>query len=137
VNVLVPNLSELVALTGGGVPDTLEDVADRARVLTHDRAVVVTLGERGALIVEAAGHTHVPAPAVDAVDTTAAGDAFCGTLASHLARGGALHGAVQKAVRVGALTTMRHGALDALPSGAEIEGDPDAGMTSGRRNAWH
>jgi ribokinase len=124
VNVLVPNLTELVALTGGGAPDTLEEVAERARVLAHDRAVVVTLGERGALIVEAPGHTHVPAPAVDAVDTTAAGDAFCGSLASHLARGRSLPAAVEEAVRVGALTTTRHGALDALPSSAEIEGTP-------------
>lgn len=120
VDVLVPNLPELAALTGGGAPETLEEVARRGRDLADGGAVVVTLGERGALVLDAEGDTHVPAPAVDAIDTTGAGDAFCGSLAAQLARGRALVDAVRDAVRVGALSATRPGALEAFPSRDEI-----------------
>jgi ribokinase len=120
VDVLVPNLPELAALTGGGSPDTLEEVARRGRDIADGGAVVVTLGERGALVLDAEGDTHVPAPAVDAMDTTGAGDAFCGSLAAQLARGRALVDAVRDAVRIGALSTTRPGALEAFPSRDEI-----------------
>lgn len=120
VDVLVPNLPELAALTGGGAPETLEEVARRGRDLAYGGAVVVTLGERGALVLDAEGNTHVPAWEVDAIDTTGAGDAFCGSLAAQLARGRALVDAVRDAVRVGALSTTRQGALEALPSRDEI-----------------
>jgi ribokinase len=114
VDVLVPNLPELAVLTGGGAPTTIEEVAERGRGLADGRAVVVTLGERGALILDAQGETHVPAPQVDAIDTTGAGDAFCGSLAAQLARGRSLVDAVRDAVHVGALSTTRHGALEAV-----------------------
>ncbi|MET0770653.1 MAG: ribokinase, partial [Solirubrobacteraceae bacterium] len=80
VDVLVPNAPELGALTGGGVPSTVEEVAARARLLAGGCAVVVTMGESGALVVEDEETTHVPAPRVDAINTTGAGDAFCGSL---------------------------------------------------------
>jgi ribokinase len=120
VDVLVPNLPELAALTGGGAPETLEEIAGRGRYLAQGGAVVVTLGERGALVLDAEGSTHIPAPVVDAIDTTGAGDAFCGSLAAQLARGRALVDAVRDAVRVGALSTTHQGALEALPSRDEI-----------------
>ncbi len=115
-DVLVPNRTELVALTGGGTADTTA----RARALGGDRAVVVTLGERGALVVERGEPTPVPAPRVEAIDTTAAGDAFCGSLAAELLHGTPLLEAARVAVRVGALATTRRGALAGLPSRAEI-----------------
>jgi ribokinase len=120
VDVLVPNLPELAALTGGGAPETLDEIARRGRHLTPGRAIVVTLGERGALVLDAEGDTHVPAPAVNAIDTTGAGDAFCGSLAAQLARGRALVDAARDAVSVGALSTTRAGALEAFPSRDEI-----------------
>ena len=83
-------------------------------------AVVVTMGEAGALVVDGDGETHVPAPRVDAIDTTGAGDAFCGSLAAGLARGRSLVDAVSRAVRIGSLSTLRHGALESFPTAAEI-----------------
>jgi ribokinase len=120
VDVLVPNLTELVALTGGGAGDALAEASDRARALAGDGAIVVTLGEHGALVLDGGEETRVPAPHVAAIDTTAAGDAFCGSLASELLRGRALLDAVRVAVQVGALATTRRGALSGLPRPAEI-----------------
>jgi ribokinase len=120
VDVLVPNTPELRALTGGGVPSTLEEVAARARLLADETAVVVTMGESGALVVAHEETTHVPAPRVHAIDTTGAGDAFCGSLAAGLAGGLSLVGAVRDAVRVASRSTLRRGALEALPTAGEI-----------------
>src|SRR3954468_12881243 len=78
VDVLVPNLTELVALTGGGAGDVIAEASERALALAGDRSVVVTLGEHGALVVDHGEQAAVPAPRVDAIDTTGAGDAFCG-----------------------------------------------------------
>lgn len=121
VDVLVPNLTELVALTGGGDGDLLAQAPARARALAGDRSVVVTLGEHGALVVDRGEETRVPAPRVDAIDTTAAGDAFCGSLASALLNGRPLLEATRIAVQVGALATTRRGALSGLPRRSEIE----------------
>ena len=72
VDVLVPNRGELETLAGGrGDPVTL------ARSITAARAVVVTLGAEGAVVVEGDRAERVRAPQVEAVDTTGAGDAFC------------------------------------------------------------
>jgi ribokinase len=120
VDVLVPNLPELAELTGGGTPDSLDEIAARARGLAVRGAVVVTLGERGALVLGSEGDAYVPAPEVKAVDTTGAGDAFCGSLAAQLARGRGLVDAVRDAVLVGALSVTRPGALEAFPAGEEI-----------------
>jgi ribokinase len=120
VDVLVPNLNELVALTGGGAGDPLAEAPARARALAGDRSVVVTLGEHGALVVDRGEQTRVPAPRVEAIDTTAAGDAFCGSLASEVIHGSSLLDAVRVAVRVGALATTRRGALSGLPVRSEI-----------------
>jgi ribokinase len=120
VDVIVPNLPELTALTGGGTVTALQEVAERARVLGEHCTVVVTLGERGAMIVDDRECTHLPAPVVEAIDTTAAGDAFCGSLAARLAAAAPLQEAARHAVLVGALATTRHGALEALPTRDEI-----------------
>jgi ribokinase len=121
VDVLVPNLPELAELTGGGTPDSLGEIAGRARELAGAGAVVVTLGERGALVLEGGRETHVAAPEVAVVDTTGAGDAFCGSLAARLARGRQLVDAVRDAVCVGALSVTRAGALEAFPTTGEIQ----------------
>ena len=60
--------------------------------------------------------TRHPAIEVDAVDTTGAGDAFCGALAARLAAGDTLGDAVAWAIRAGGLATTRHGAVPSLPS---------------------
>jgi ribokinase len=116
VDVLVPNRGELATLVGrDGDPEQL------ARALDGPRAVVVTLGAQGALVVEGARAERIAAPPVTAVDTTGAGDAFCGALAQALADGAALVEAARWAVRAAAESVTRPGAQGGLPRRADVE----------------
>ena len=119
IDVLVPNRIELARLAGGPVPRTVEQAAELAGRL-GGRAVVVTLGADGALVVEDGRAGHVPAVPVRPVDTTAAGDAFCGGLADALAGGAGLQEAARRAVRVAAAACLRPGAQASLPTPAEL-----------------
>ncbi|MEY4227314.1 MAG: hypothetical protein RL190_2071 [Actinomycetota bacterium] len=103
---LVPNEHEAAALTG------MDDPEAAARLLAgrSGAPVVVTLGAAGALVVADGAATRVPAPAVDVVDTTGAGDALCGTLAAGLAAGRVLGDAVGDAVEAASHSTTRAGA---------------------------
>jgi ribokinase len=82
--------------------------------------VVVTLGAQGALLVRDGDALHIPAPSVKVVDTTGAGDAFCGALAAGLARGISIEEAMLQAVHAGAISTTRLGAQPSLPTAAEV-----------------
>ncbi len=119
VDVLVPNRSELAVLAGAPEPSTSDDAAALAARLDGPRAVVVTLGADGAVVVENGHPTHVPATKVDAIDATGAGDAFCGALADGLARGDTLVAAAEWAVRVAGRSTTRWGAQSS-PTRAEV-----------------
>ncbi len=120
VDVLIPNRSELGVLAGAPEPTTVEEATALARSLTGPGAVVVTLGADGALVVADGDHTHVPAEPVDAIDTTGAGDAFCGALADGLARGTALVDAVRWAVKVAGISTTGRGAQGGMPLRADV-----------------
>ena len=128
VDVLVPNEWELIRLAqaepGERTPDEL---AELARALTaHD--VVVTLGARGALVVPAGGEPRLIAPPhVDAIDTTGAGDCFCGALSVALANGDDLVDAARYAVTAAALSTTADGARGRLPGDAEVRAALDHG----------
>ena len=119
VDVLVPNETELALLTGNSVATTFDEIVDQARLLPAARTVV-TLGAQGALLVDETEMHHQPAPTVSAVDTTGAGDAFCGALADVLAEGGSLVDAMAWGVMVGAATTLRLGAQSSLPTAGEV-----------------
>lgn len=84
-------------------------------------SAVITLGAAGAVFALRNGAGHVPAPEVEVVDTTGAGDAFVGALAARLARGEGLPEAVSYAVRAGAAAVTREGAQGALPTPEVVE----------------
>jgi ribokinase len=123
VDVLVPNRVELAQLAGGAEPGTVAEATRLAGRLPA-RAVVVTLGADGCLVIEGGDTTHVPAVPVRAVDTTAAGDAFCGGLADALAGGATLEDAARRAVRVAAAACLRPGAQASLPTPGDLQALP-------------
>ncbi len=122
VTVLTPNAGELATLTGMDAGST--ELAARAARSLLDRgaaAVVVTLGELGALVCTASGVTHVPAPRVEVVDTTGAGDAFSAGLAVALAEGMPLPDAARFAVCCGSLACTAAEVIPSLPRRAQVQ----------------
>jgi ribokinase len=110
-DVLIPNEHEVEIL--GGLPRLFELGA---------RAVVVTLGGRGAKLCTPEGaEVHVPAFPVNPIDTTGAGDAFCGAFAASLASGATMPDALRFAAAAGALATTRAGAVPSIARRAEID----------------
>jgi ribokinase len=124
VDVLVPNLVEAAALTGrasGSVSSSSAGDMARALVAAGGRTVVVTMGERGAIVASDGGIEVIPACTVHAVDSTGAGDAFCGVLAAGLAQDQPLEVALCRATAAGALATTVRGAVPSLPTAAAID----------------
>jgi len=121
VDVLTPNQTEAKVLTGRDVNEEA-DIEAMARQLIHSgvRKVVMTLGEKGALIVTSSSSVHLPAMHVKAVDTTGAGDAFNAGLATALACGESLDEAVAFAVITGAMAVMKEGVIPSLPRRDEV-----------------
>ena len=115
VDVLVVNESEAVAVSGApDVTSALDVLADRVP------AVVVTLGAAGARWVSAADTGEAPGLSAAVVDTTGAGDCFCGVLAATLAAGLPLGEAVRVGVAAASLSVERAGAAGSMPTRAEI-----------------
>ena len=118
---LTPNESEAQQLTGVRVVDETSARQAAERLLAAGVAhVIVTLGAKGALLAEAGCARLVPAPKVEAVDTTAAGDGFNGALAWALGRALPLDEAVRQACRAAAISVTRLGAQPSLPSQADL-----------------
>jgi ribokinase len=115
-DIVVLNETELAAYAPAG------RAADAARSLLRGacRAVIVTLGGEGAWLVTAEGDARFPAPAVAVVDTTGAGDCFCGVLAASLAGGHRLEAALPRAVAAASLAVTRAGAAPSMPRAAEL-----------------
>jgi ribokinase len=117
VDLLVPNEGEAALLADRPVGSVAEAEAAAGRLLGFGcKAVLVTLGSQGALLLRPGEARHFPAFPVEAVDATAAGDAFCGALAAALAEGRALEAAIPFACAAGALTCTRRGAQESLPT---------------------
>jgi ribokinase len=122
---LVVNESEAMILLGEP-PEAWTDPEDVARRLLGmgPKSVVITLGASGALAMGADGTVHrEPGRKVEAVDTTGAGDAFVGALATVLAAGRTLAEGLVTATDVAALSVQRPGAQSSYPSIAK--GDPE------------
>lgn len=122
VDFLVPNETETKLLTGLEVKDLdSAEAAGRKLAELGISVVIITLGEKGALLVTGDEAIHIPAQKVKVVDTTAAGDAFIGGLATALVKGYALKDAVKYASCAGTLAVTRFGAQTSLPTSEEVE----------------
>ena len=120
-DILSPNESETELLTGRSVA-TLEEAEAAARILLGRGAgrIVLTLGERGSLLVDEDIVQHVPAPKVQAVDTTGAGDAFMGSLAYFLALGAPILEAMARANQIAAISVQSPGTQSSFPNAADL-----------------
>lgn len=121
-DVFAPNEVEAAMLTG--MPASTPEDAERAARAMQARGattVIITLGDRGAYIVEGEqpGY-HVPAETVQAVDTTGAGDAFVGSLAYLLAAGRPLAEAARLAVAIATRSVLKTGTQTSFPSRDEV-----------------
>jgi ribokinase len=119
--IIIPNKVEAEILSGIKVTDF--DTARQAADIISGRGVenvVITLGSQGALIKENNEYHYVEAYKVDTVDTTAAGDSFCGSLCVGLSEGKSIHDAVKLAARAAALTVTRMGAQSSIPYRSEL-----------------
>ncbi len=119
LDVLIVNEHEAADLTGGR-HTAMDEVIDA--LLGRVPQVVVTLGADGARYAARDGSDErVAAPAVTAVDTTGAGDTFCGVFAASLARNLPTAAALRRATAAASLSVQRAGAVPSIPTAAEID----------------
>lgn len=122
MDILTPNEVETEMLTGIPVADrTGAERAAKSLLEKGVSAVILTLGERGALLVTKDLIQEIPSYQVKVVDTTAAGDAFCGALATALARRESLEQATAYANAAGALAVTVLGAEPSMPTAAKLD----------------
>ena len=122
VDLICPNETEAGALTGCNVQSREEIEAAAYRL--HQRgakAVAITLGNRGVMLFDGQSLTMIHPIAIDAVDSTAAGDAFVGALAVRWAETGSLVEAVRWGNAAGALSASRRGAQPSIASRDELD----------------
>lgn len=141
IDIITPNEVEIMTMAGKP-PNQSEIVQVAEKYAKYVDNVIVTLGAEGALVVGERGPVRVKPPQIKAVDSTGAGDAFNGALASALSRGYDLLEAVEYACFAGAFLTARlkGGELvEALPTEAElrkfISRHADSTMYVGKRTS--
>ena len=117
VDYLICNQPELRALAGEGRNEDLASELLRWGVGN----VLVTLGEKGALLVTGQDKHHQAAFPVDVVDTVGTGDCFCGVFASCLSSGMAVNEALRRACAAAALSAHVRGAQTSMPTAAEVD----------------
>jgi ribokinase len=124
VDILTPNESEALALIGAsGNHIPLAEVANIAQRLLAlgPQQVILKLGAQGAFLADGERTCHYPARSVTATDTTAAGDCFNGALATGLAEGTSMDGAIAFATIAASISVTRLGAQASLPRRAEVD----------------
>ena len=122
VDLITPNETEARILLGlePDDPISLDDLSEHIAGLGVQSAII-TLGKQGASIITDSDRQVVPAPAVDALDPTGAGDAFNAALAVGLGEGLSLLDAVEQANHAGAYSVRHLGVIDGLPTREELE----------------
>jgi len=116
IDIAVVNADECATLT-----DTVDTVLGAQRLLEAGvGAVVVTRGAQDVILVERESVAHVNVPTVTAVDTTGAGDAFCGVFVAGVASGSTRLEAVERAVHAAAIAVTRPGAIASIPRRDEL-----------------
>lgn len=121
VSILIPNETEASAISGIDINnfETAATAAERLKGMGV-REVIITMGSRGSVVCDG-DCTFVPAVKVNAVDTTAAGDTFCGGVCVALSEGKDLLEAVKFATAASSIAVQRPGAQDSVPNRCEVD----------------
>lgn len=122
VSLLIPNETEAGQMSGISISDC--DSAESAAMVlmkSGTKNVIITLGSKGSMIYGENGSEFIPSRKVDAVDTTAAGDTYCGALSVALAEGKTLHDAAVFATAASSIAVTRRGAQDSIPTRSEVD----------------
>lgn len=121
VHTVTPNETELEILTGMTVKTVDEiEVAAKQLLSSGPKRVIVTMGEKGSLLVTADVTLRIPANRVEPVDTTAAGDSYTAAFAVGIAKGMKDEEAAAFASKVAAMVVTKHGAQPSLPTLEEV-----------------
>ena len=121
IDVLIVNETEAEDLLGYPVSAANGEAAAHGLSALGPQTVAVTLGAAGVAVVHGGTSATFPAPRVDVVDTTGAGDAFCGAFAAELARGSDPFTAARTGVVAGSLATTIPGAYPGIPRREAVE----------------
>lgn len=122
IDIITPNETETAILTGVKITD--EQTACQAATIFHQKGieiVIITLGANGVYVSDKGQGQMVAGFAVQAIDTTAAGDTFNGGLVTALLEGKPLLEAVQFAQKAAAISVTRQGAQSSIPYRSELE----------------
>ncbi len=121
LSLLSPNQTEISSMTGIDAEDA-SSARDAVRALLDKgvKNVIITMGSKGSTVYSNGQFTHISAMKVDAVDTTAAGDTFCGALAVGLSEGLSLEKSAVFATKASALAVQKMGAQSSIPYRKEI-----------------
>lgn len=114
-DILIPNETEAMNISGK------TDIEEAAFALSERvREVIVTVGDKGCICSNGSSVSVCSCPQVRAVDTTAAGDTFCGAFAARLGRGYPMEEAVGYALKAASLAVTKRGAQQSIPSETEV-----------------
>ena len=120
-DIFCPNESETELLTGQSVNTEAEaEVAARILLKRGAGKVILTLGERGSVLVTPDEVVHVPADSVKALDTTGAGDAFVGSLAYFMAAGKDIPEAMRRANQIAGISVQSSGTQTSFPTAKDL-----------------
>lgn len=120
VDIIKPNETELAILTGMDASTKVEDMVKAFRKL-YKGTIVVSMGEKGALIDVGEHFSRLPVRKTTVVDTTAAGDSFVAGMALKLVENKSLEEAIEYAQKLASIVVSRSGAQSSIPTAEEVE----------------
>lgn len=122
VSLLIPNETEMSQISGIDVHDCKSaEEAAKEMLRRGTGSVIVTLGAKGSLLCRDGKTDFIPSRKVQATDTTAAGDTYCGALCVALSEGKSLEDAARFATAASSIAVTRHGAQESIPAREEVE----------------